>query len=501
VVDPAKSITFSENTEALGLENIKTIASHEVEFVTGINKNNPATYNFYKQENNYSLTSATYSLGVVATQQSSGQKVDAADLIWRSSNTDIARVENGVVTVMGTGEVQISAISAYNDMLGLTGDDAVVGKVTLRCVGDSVWVDDYYDLMFAMERTIGGQSASLPVVLRNNVMLAPLLGDTTFTDFVNYLDNYCTTTMRTTMDATYYVDNNREEDAIIRYCVNITNDIYGNGRYICGEYITNSARITGYANFRGPLDLVRIASFGSSNAVASGESASVKAQDNVVFMVNTPNINICNVELKGCADETLHGWYKTDGVTPAQEPNLSNFDNVGTVLEVVEDGLNLTYSRVNNGRTVVRVFGKAYDEQISPSKRTVEQQQQYIKDNIETLRTQTTISNCILEFGREFILKLSSNQIIKNKSTIDPDNGYTSSQLETLKGPSSLPSPYLTGYTDNSKFGGLYTGQSQHADTVQSFYDDYVLTDIILRDSVFSNSGLFCVGFESRFAG
>ena len=485
VVDPAKSITFGENTQDLGIENIKTIADNEVVFANGLDKNDPTTYNFYKKENNYTLTSTTYTLQLNANKQGSGQKVNNADIIWRSSDENIATVTNGVVTVVGSGEVTITASSAYNEMLGL--DTPVVGQVTLRCVKDSLWVDDYYDLMFAMERTIGGVLASMPAVLRNDVMLAPVLGDVTFTDYRNYLDNFATSTMQTTMDGTYYKDNNRWEDAKIRYCVNVTNDIYGNGRYICGEYITNSKRLTGYTNFEGPLDLVR-ASYTENNAL---ENAAVKAQDNVVFMVNTPNITLCNVELKGCADETLHGWFQQDGVTPFEEPNLSNFDNVGTVLEVVEDGCNLVYSRVNNGRTVVRIFGKAYQQELAQMDLTT--QQQYIKANAQSLRTQTTISNCILEYGREFVLKLSSNQIVKNKSTID--HNYTEEEKKNL---SHIASPKLSGY---DQIGGLYSGQSGYQQQVENFYNDFVLTDVTLRNSVLANSGLFCVGFESRFAG
>lgn len=513
VVDPAKSISFSENTESLGLENIKTIAGNDVEFSAGFDMNNSDTWHFYKNPANYTLVSTTYTLGVSALKYSNNQMVNNDDIIWRSSDTSIATVKNGVVTAVGNGEVTVTAYSAYNEMLGLVGDDALQAKVTLRCVKDAIWVDDYYDLMFAMERTVNGQKASLPVVLRSDVMLAPVLGDTTFTDYVNYMENYATTPMQTTMDATFYKDNNRWDDAKIRYCVNIANDVYGNGKSICGEYITNSKRLTGYEVFRGPLDLVKVTSNKSANV---GESAAVKGQDNVVFMVNTPNVTICNVELKGCADQTLYGWnVKDDGVTLADDAiaNLSNFDNVGTVLEVVEDNCNLAYSRVNNGRTVVRIFGKAYDTQLDPQKRTTDEQQQYIKDNVDSLRTQTTINNCILEYGREFIMKLSSNQIIKNQNIIDKTYDFEKLDVMDVAGP-MLGAPYLSKYTtqatnkDGTKVNciqsGVYSGDtihSQYTADVDNFYNSYVLTDVILRDSVFAHSGLFCVGFESRFAG
>ena len=351
-------------------------------------------------------------------------------------------------------------------------------------------------------------------------MLAPAIGDMEFTDYTNYLKNYATTPMQTTMDATYYKDNGMLDKAQIRYCVNITNDIYGNGKFICGEYITNSLRYTNITVFRGPLDLVKVIPANGENG--SVESAAVKAQDNVVFMVNTPNVTICNVELKGCADQTLYGWnVKDDGVTLADDAvaNLSNFDHAGTVLEVIEDDCNLAYSRVNNGRTVVRIFGKAYDTKLAydtelESQLTIDEQQQYIKDNIESLRTQTIINNCILEYGREFILKLSSNQIIKNTSTIYKEYDFETLDVMDVAGP-ALGASYLGKYTtqainEDGKTtvdciqSGIYRGETAHSQytaDVEDFYNNYVLTDVILRDSVFSNSGLFCVGFESRFAG
>lgn len=513
VVDPAKSISFSENTESLGLENIKTIAGNVVEFSTGFVNGDANTWHFYKNPANCTIVPTNYTLGVSALKYSNNQAVNSKDIIWRSSDQSIATVKDGVVTAVGDGEVTITAYSAYNEALGLKGDDAIQASVTLRCVKDAIWVDDYYDLMFAMERTVDGKSASLPVVLRSDVMLAPVLGDTTFADYVNYMENYATSQMQTTMDATYYKDGNIFDKAQIRYCVNVTNNIYGNGRSICGEYITNSKRLTGYEVFRGPLELVKVTSTTGDNV---GESAAVKAQDNVVFMVNTPNVTICNVELKGCADQTLYGWnVKEDGVTLADDAvaNLSNFDHVGTVLEVVEDGCNLAYSRVNNGRTVVRIFGKAYDTELESHKRTTDEQQQYIKDNIESLRTQTIINNCILEYGREFVLKLSSNQIIKNQNTIDKTYDFETLDIMDVAGP-MLSASYLGKYTtqatnkDGTKVdciqSGIYRGETAHSQytaDVEDFYNNYVLTDVILRDSVFSNSGLFCVGFESRFAG
>lgn len=517
VVDPVTKIDFSETIEQLGLENLKTLADHEVEFESTLVKDDPATYKFY--ERGYSLVPTQYTLSVQIGNRTSGTSAQASDVIWKcvdengNNGEDIAKiitktdgnVTSYLVEIVGTGEVTIIAESVYNSALGVD----TKGQITLRCLKNSLWVDDYYDLMFAMDvaqKSTDGTSAGKPivdaVVLRNDVMLAPVLADNSFKDYENYLYKYCTTQMATTMDATYYQDLDRESDAQIRYCVDVNKNIYGNGKYICGEYISNSGRKTGNPVFKGPLDLVN-----ANYSEKEGENnvlryAAVKAQDNVVFMVNTPNVTICNVELKGCADETLYGWDEKN------EANLANFNNVGTVLEVVEDGCNIAYSRVKNGRTVVRIFGKAYNKAISPDQLSPTQQVEYIQNNLDDFRTTTTISNCILSHGREFILKISSNQIIKNKNV--KNFSYSEEQLKSIY---DLASPFLGGYTAQktltangsteyyTDIGGMYTGQSDYADKVSDFYNNYVLTDVILRDSAFSDSGLFCVGFESRFAG
>lgn len=533
VVDPVSKIDFLETTEQLGLENLKTIADHEVQFSSALVKDNAQTYKFY--ESNYSFVSTPYTLAVQIGSRKSGANAQASDVVWKcvdangNNGEHIAKIvtktdESGtsyLVQIVGTGEVTIIAESVHNDALG----EDTKGQITLRCLKNSLWVDDYYDLMFAMDVAKKSTDKNLTdktpivdaVVLRSDVMLAPVLENDSFKDYRNYLSNFATKTMATTMDSTYYQDIGKQNDATIRYCVDVNKNIYGNGKYICGEYISNSNARLGFAMFEGPLDLVS-----TTENKQNAEKASVKAQDNVVFMVNTPNVTICNVELKGCADETLYGGEE------GGEANLANFNSVGTVLEVVEDGCQLTYSRVKNGRTVVRIFGKAYSSELDPQKRTPIQQVEYIQKNIDDFRTTTTISNCILSHGREFILKISSNQIIKNvdaKTKNDSEQPYTESELNNI---TNLASPFLCGDTVNGKhnlckssshnyyksageykatqesytdIGGMYTGQSQHKQEVDNFYNNYVLTDVILRDSAFSDSGLFCIGFESRFAG
>lgn len=524
IVNPLTNISFDENSANHGLENRKTIADHDVVFDKEFYNEQTKAYNYLFYTDNYNLLEKNYALELSATPTKGDERQADENIEWKSSDETIATVSDGKVKINGNGLVAITATYDYKH-LGLNVNKQLEATITLRCLKNSLWVDDYYDLMFAMDVAKKSTDKNLTnktpivdaVVLRSDVMLAPVLENNSFKDYRNYLSNFATKTMATTMDATYYQDIGRPDEATIRYCVDVNKNIYGNGKYICGEYISNSNARLVYTIFEGPLDLVS-----TTENKQNAEKASVKAQDNVVFMVNTPNVTICNVELKGCADETLYGGEE------GGEANLANFNNVGTVLEVVEDGCQLTYSRVKNGRTVVRIFGKAYSSELDPQKRTPIQQVAYIQERIKDFRTTTTISNCILSHGREFILKISSNQIIKNvdaKTKGDSERPYTDSELNNI---TNLASPFLCGDTINGKhnlcksgshnyyksageykatqesytdIGGMYTGQSQYKQEVDNFYNNYVLTDVILRDSAFSDSGLFCIGFESRFAG
>ncbi len=466
VVDPVTSISFEELTYNLGLENVYTIAGKKVSFSSSLNPNDATTYDFYK---NGTESVEPYTLHLSAKKNDNGEINKSADIDFSSSNTEIATVDaNGVVTIVGDGEVTLAAKGKYNAALN---DHRAQASVTLKCVKDGVWVDDYYKLTYTTEKEV-------PMVLSEDIMLAPILADASFNDYENYLKNYATKTMRTTADATYYEDQEsltpeqKAEAMKIRYSVSFTADVHGNGHEINAEYITNAKAKTGKSVYNGPLDLVRLIYDNTST-----DNAAVKAQDNVVYLMDTAGVTISNVELKGCSDETL---IDKDGEN-AGNANLSNLDNIGTVLEIVADDCKLLYSRVNNGRTVVRVFGSRYVEE------------SLVKENPDAYRVQTTISNCILERGREFILKISANQIKKNPSATNP----------TL--PSTVPesyyddaSPFFTR-ADGSNYGRDAIGKPNDEDDY--FYTQYVMTDITLKDTVFTTAGLFCVGFESRFTG
>ena len=90
-----------------------------------------------------------------------------------------------------------------------------------------------------------------------------------------------------------------------------------------------------------------------------------------------------------------------------------------------------------------------------------------------------SIESSIITMAREFLLKVGSNRSIKNNGN---NNGVNEGKLKKADG--SFYKPY--DYSNN---------------TDQYFYDNYVMTDVTLKNSVLANSGIFAIGMETHFAG
>ena len=432
VVEPYISLGINESSKVYGLENRFVLGKYEYIGDTRV--------------------LSSYKLTLKATNASGNvTNIDHSKVVWSSSNTDIATVnENGVVRVVSSGTVTITVESAYNEILGTN----IRSSFEIICKDNAINVLDYQGLLLA-------NNNSYETVLLNNIMLADAISNTNYRD---YLNNIVTKEMYTTADKTYYSNLGYAEDAKVRYCIEFTNNVYGNGYYIDANNITRSIDKYLYSVFDGPLDLVALKYENNSSG-----NAKIKAQDNIVFLVKKDNITISNVELKGCSDKVLIDNGQT---------NLGKLDNVGTVLEIIGDNVNLLYSRVNNGRTLIRVYGSAHESDISK-----------IHNNPDDYRIQTLISNCILSYSREFILKVGSNQILRNASI----NG------DSLALPSENPNKYDHAAPHLIKENGDNYSLTDAKD--EYFVDKYLMTDITLKDSIFYGAGLFCIGFESQFAG
>lgn len=416
VVRPIMSIEFQENTKTHGIGNFLAV---------GDSRYNGKTLQRDRVSQKMLLT---YGNGDV-------EGYAGKDIIFESSDEGVAKpfltIDDFKVDVVSTGTVTFTAKWKYGPYFG----ESVSSHITLTAVKDGVNVSTYADLRTATE-------AKKPVVLTDNVMLGKK--DAT----VSELESFATK-MPTTFDWTFYANQGLERPTVY-YLINFQNDLYGNGFEINGDYITRATDATGQPLlFKGPLDFVSARSM-----------ASVKAQDNIVFLVSGDNVTINNVSLKGCSDESLYNEGKFE---------LSLLNYVGTTLEISSNAT-VKNCRISNGRTVTRVFGGDGSKPIVNSIDEVD---------VENERINVSIESSIMTMAREFILKIGSNRAIKHDGN---NKNLNAGKLTKANG--SLYKPY--DYNNN---------------TDDYFYNTYVLTDVTLKNSVLASSGIFAIGMETHFAG
>ncbi len=425
------SLLFAENADTYG-KGMLAIASDKYE-------NGAFVQNVYKAK--------------FKTFDENGRAMNFDDLEFSSSDENTAVVcgdENGVyISVKGSGTATVSVGWKYGRLFAIkpaTFTFTAVDGVQATC-------DRGLRAAFA---------ANKPAVLTEDVYLGENLFDIgangartpKFADEImrEKLLSY-TGEIKTTADWKYY-ENIKRPQPSVRYCLDITSNLYGNGHTISAEYITNMLDATDkpyeFAVFKGPLDFI------SSNAEGI-KVACVKGQDNISFLVRNDGVVIDNVILKGCDDETIYD----DGSI-----NLSYLNYVGTTLEIMSDAT-VSNSRIMNGRTVLRVFGR---EGISETDGI----------NPKAEKIDVTVDGCVLQNAREFLLKTGTNRFIRgSKKKISPTL-ISASGKEYV----NYNSPACDEYVND-----------------EEFMSDFVLTEIILKDSTLRTSGLLSVGIESHFAG
>lgn len=348
------------------------------------------------------------------------------DKLNKGMNFTVTSIEETGITILR------AEMKAYNAYFGTN----FVAQIKFRAVKDACNVSDYESLKKATE-------AGKAVVLKNNIMLGTNK-DGTKMSLEDLNANVKET--ETTYDKTFLINNGKSTK--VKYLIEFKNDVYGNGFEINADAFTRCVDGAGVPLiFKGPLDFVAIS------------TASVKAQDNISFLVRTKGVVINNVELKGCKDESL----LEDG-----KPNLSNLNNVGTVLEIAESA-RLLNSRVSNGRTVVRVFAGNKLGRNPIVKNTDDFDVQDEKINVH-------IESCVLSSAREFILKIGSNRALKQKDEV---------QRKLRK---EKDDEYYSPYDESNK-------------TDKYFNYNYLINDVTLKNSVLETSGLFSVGMETHFSG
>ena len=433
----------------------------------------------------------TVKLNAVAKTHLGKMRTDF-DIVWDADESLIQlsgdSTSSKAAKIMGDGLVTVTVSSKRYS--------SVKASVELYCVNEGIEVADYNELMRVNYDTAysGGKLSNSAnggyategycSVLIDDIMMAPALKES------DNVQDYVLQ-MKPTADIKYYGNNSPADAEALRlnYAMEIAASIYGNGHYICADYITRNGGKKSNPVYKGPIDLVRY--LYAKNATTDESNVYIKSQDNIVFAVLKDNIKVDNAELKGCLDKSL----TDDG---ASEANLGNLDNVGTVLEVVGNNFEITYSKINNGRTVMRVYGESA---ATPAKKG----ENRTKEGFG--RTNVNISNCILSYGREFLLKVGTNRIKRTKFTAY-DNGK-----KYLRDVRPMPSGDTKHYYDeaapyftdaNGKKYAVGNDVEKNGDAKaydEYFYDNYVLTNIVVSDTAFAASGLFCIGMDSMFGG
>ncbi len=428
--------------------------------------------NRYDDELNF--TSSPYKANFIAKNKAGGNSSDLEDIEFSLSDgtyaavrTEGARVN---IDIFHTGHITLTASWKYGERYG-------VNPATLTCtVVDGVRIgsanspiDEFTAYLQLRKATQEGRQ----IVLEQDVRLGESLYERTADNSDYLLDSglkrakYDDATMRqklsaytselyTTADWTYY-KNRGEEHPQIRYALEFSNNVYGNGHSVSGEYITNHidsyGQLYDYALFRGPLNFV-------AAALGAEDILSVKGQDNIVFLIRNDNVTLDNIVLMGCDDATLIG---------GDNLYLDALDNIGTTLEIMANA-EIKNCRIRNGRTVVRAFGRYDVNADSPVDTAAE-------------KISVTLDRCHLQNSREFLLKIGTNRFIRGSVGGDDDNA-----------------PDLC-HAGGTPYSGHNDDACDEYINDRYFMDNLVLTDITLKDSLLQNSGLFCIGVESHFSG
>ena len=417
VVIRPKNMTVTESAKEYGIEKIFTLGGYE--------------FNVYGETIASALGERAFKLHFQTPTEAGEGFVE--NITWHSSSDKVLINKNGVISFADdsfVGEVEFWASFTYG---GVT---EKASSYTIRCVANGLNVYNYVELYRATKAT------DHQIILHNDII-----------DDFGYINGEVVyTEMNTTYDKTYYANIEQEDQAKVKILLEFRNDLYGNGHIINAGKVTY--RITKEekngviertldpdALFKGPLNFVAMVE-------DNGATISVKAQDNICFALYD-NVTINNVELRGCdltSDE--------DG-----NQDLIDLDYVGTTVEVLGDNVDIAYSRINNGRTVLRVFGDAVD-----SNKAIH----------------LNITNSVLSGAREFIMRIGSNRFIDGTD----DN----------------MSPNLPG-----DINGEYNSKKEYhtfTDAQKKAYDEkYINTFVTVKNSVLKDTGIFAIGMDSHFAG
>ena len=401
------SLTIAESTQTFGIENVWTVAKSEVDG-----------------------SANTSSLNLLTGKTEIGNGF-IENFYYTTNNEKVTVDKLGLINILD---------DSFNGLVEVTANFSYKGKsissepYTIRCVGNAVNVRSFYDLYLATKQE--------KVVVLQKTIKDDFGKDKSGNNIYN---ENTVEKIKTTYDITHYKNMGNEDDAFVKVLISFKKDVYGNGYEINAHNVAygldNAGQLKQDALFTGPLNFV-------SMSESEGSLVSVKAQDNISFAVYE-NVSLNNIGLKSC-DLIADGEGNYD---------LTDLTYVGTTVEVLGDNVNINYSRITNGRTVLRIFGD-------------------ITDNTKVINV--NIANSVLSGAREFILRMGSNCFVD--------------------GTKENPSPYINGdETQTFPVQKAYETMTEEEKTI--YENSFIKTFVKLKNSVLKDSGLFCIGLDSHFAG
>ncbi len=343
---------------------------------------------------------------------------------WVSGNDKVSISADGVITLAeNTAPSDLVDIKAVFGYKGVTVESA---PMKVRCVYNGVNVYSYSEL-YAETKS----SDPRPIVLQNNIK-----EDFSATNFV---------WMKSTYDLTYYYNIGKSEDDMrVKVLLQFKSNVYGNGYEINAHNATigshdSTGKPTENSLFKnGPLNFVSLAQ--------TGGAVSCKGQDNIVFGVYE-NVMLNNVVLKSCDPAVVDG-----------KINLAQLEYAGTTVEILGDNVIIEYSRLMNGRTVLRAFG---DEKDAEKEIDVE------------------VRNSVLKGSREFNARVGSNRFVFDENEASPN----------------LPGDTGADYNVKKSYN------SMSADQKSAYDEKYINTFVTFENVVFEDAGVFAIAIDSHFAG
>lgn len=407
---------------------------------------------------------------------------DISNFIVKNKTDNIIFTSDSSIKINGYGEASLTITSSGYDFLEAT--------YKMNIIQDGYNIYNYNDLikctnksdknnpivmqtsLQSLENTYKKIDNSYIEEFKNDGNNVHLFGNYDFMrksfSFANEV-SYVESSFSTDYIDQYITKNNTKQTKNIIAGINLKGNLYGNGFTINGNelcYPTNGkVGSSGILEpnskkdlFLGPLPFVTIGNI--------DDSAIVKAygEDNTLLYIANDNIAIdnCNIMNTNNVDD------------------MYNLTYAGTVINVTKNNCTISNSILSNAKNIVHA---------------------YSSDNL-------TIDNCILKNGCEFLLEAGSNNYYKPNEdqtnlVINGDTKDVTGNFEEVFAPKNgvdeIITNFLSGEISNKE--KVYTSLNQ----IQGYLDinssKYLDATINVKDTKFSNSGIFSIALATMFNG